>query len=103
MLATRALLSAIALGSQLLLSDAFATAGGSALLRPCFAMVSGVRQAQSPREVGVRRSGRLQGLAMKAADSGDARATALRQLESFQREDYHCPWWANNGNVNSIA
>ncbi|KAJ1467608.1 hypothetical protein T484DRAFT_1858234 [Baffinella frigidus] len=33
----------------------------------------------------------------------DARAKALKQLEAFEREEYLCPWWAKNGDVNSIA
>jgi len=40
---------------------------------------------------------------MKSAEPADARAKALKQLETFQREDYICPWWTKNGNVNSIA
>ena len=100
----RAFLS-LAVGSQLLLCDAFAVTG-SAGLRPIGRlMVSGVRQGQSPSGQneavpGVRRSGRI---AMKSADPADARAKALKQLETFEREDYICPWWTKNGNVNSIA
>ena len=94
----RAFLS-LAVGSQLLLCDAFAVTPAGRL------MVSGVRLGQSPTGQneavpGVRRSGRI---AMKSADPADARAKALKQLETFQREDYICPWWTKNGNVNSIA
>ena len=103
MLAQRVLVS-LAVGTHIVLSDAFAPFMPLGV-RPARCMGSGLEQATATRPVGdVQRLGmrRSERLAMKSEPS-DVYSRAIKQLETFQREEYLCPWWAKDGNVNTLA